>query len=258
MRWTKGSASFATDRLLSSAHPSRCPKKTSRNACFKIQVFITVLTLCGFAVSASALPIFEEPVFFQKPAPLSPQDRQQLKKIASLKTTASVRAVRVELPLLRPAEPGHGQPVGFNVEHDSVLSVMMKSQTQLGQHSYIWRGSIVDDQGGQVTLVVNRRKVTGMIRWGSEIYAVEPLTDGNHALIHIDPSQYPPEYPAGPDDDGAKAPQTGTPSLVVPAVPDLWAGERNLFQDKAMRLAVDEANHSYQNSNIPITLAGFK
>ncbi len=208
-------------------------KKTSGNSCFQIQIFIAIAILSSFAVDSWALPIFEEPVFFQESTSLSTQARKQLEKIALRKTVASVHAVQLDLPLLHIAEPSHGQPVGFNVEHDIALPVMMNSQTKRGSGSYIWRGSIVDDQGGQVTLVVNKRKVSGMIRWGTQIYAVEPLLDGNHALIHIDPSKFPPDHPAKVELGDIKSSKASTQSAINPLMPDLWAGERNLFQNKA-------------------------
>lgn len=206
-------------------------RKTSGNTCF--QIFIAIAILSGFAANSWALPVFEEPVFFQEPVSLSIQASEQLKKITLRKTVESVHAVQVDLPLLRITEPSHGQPVSFNVETDFALPVTMQSQTKRGPNSYIWRGSIVDDQGGQVTLVVNKRKVTGMIRWGTQIYAVEPLVDGNHALIHIDPSKFPPEHPAEAEPSNVKSSKAGTQSAINPLMPDLWAGERNLFQNNA-------------------------
>lgn len=179
-------------------------RKTSGNACF--QIFIAIAILSGFAANSWALPVFDEPVFFQEPVSLSIQASEQLQKIALRKTVENVHAVQVDLPLLRITEPSHGQPVSFNVEPDFTLPVTMQGQTKLGPNSYIWRGSIVDDQGGQVTLVVNKRKVTGMIRWGAQIYAVEPLVDGNHALVHIDQSKFPPDHPVEPANGGINFP----------------------------------------------------
>jgi hypothetical protein len=195
--------------------------KINKNIYRRVQVcFITVALGC-FALNSYALPLYEEPVFFQAQTSLTSQESNQLKKIALRVAVASVHAVHLDLALLKTPRPGHGQPVGFNVEDTLLLPISFDSKTKKGVGKYIWRGSIRNDQSSQVTLVVNKQRVTGMITQGNNIYTIEPLGKGlNHALIRVDQSQFPPE-------GKTKAQATSLNSM------DIFGGERNLFHNQS-------------------------
>lgn len=239
---------------------------------------IAIAVASMFAVSAFAgeRDLFNESALDR--APLSKSAGGLLDKIKARKTTADVRVVKMALPVLADTR----EPVNFNMLPGKDLAVAFDSADTRSANDYTWRGTVMGDQGGDVTLVVKNGNVSGMIRSGSEIYAVEPLGDGNHAVIRVDPSKFPPDHPpeSGTPPKGDKSSEgraatlatTATvvgPVAINPAVIGTLlrkttinvlvaytpkAKTAHADMDGLITLAVDEANQSYIKSKIPITL----
>jgi hypothetical protein len=134
---------------------------------------------------------------------------------------------------------------------------------------------------GTATFVTRNGNVTGMIRIGAEIYAVEPIGNGLHAVTNIDQTRYPPEHPSSFDSRSKK--DMGKDVIAIKAsklllkerVPYWWcrfypaychtpitvivaytpsASAQVTDIGGLIQLAVDEANKSYINSGIYIRL----
>lgn len=239
---------------------------------------LALASLFGASAFAGDRDLFSEPALDR--APMSKSASGFLDKIKARKTSAEVRVVKMALPVLADTR----EPVNFNVLPGKDLSIVFDSADTRSGKNYIWRGTVVGDQGGTATLVVNNGKVTGMIRSGTEIYAVEPLGDGNHAVIRVDPSKFPPDHPPesvkppkGGKSSEAKAPTVSlagpaisvSPGVINPAIigtllkkttinvlvaytPKAKAAHADM--DGLITVAVDEANQSYTRSKVPITL----
>lgn len=241
-------------------------------------IAIALANLFAASAFAGERDLFSEPTLDR--APMSKSASGFLDKIKARKTSAEVRVVKMALPVLADTR----EPVNFNVLPGKDLAIAFDSADTRSGKDYTWRGTVVGDQGGTATLVVNNGKVTGMIRTGTEIYAIEPLGDGNHAVIRVDPGKFPPDHPPesvkppkGGKSSEAKAPTlslagpaiTVSPVAINPAIigtlllkttinvlvaytPKAKAAHADM--DGLITLAVDEANQSYNNSKIPIAL----
>jgi hypothetical protein len=228
----------------------------------------------AFAFAAER-DLFSEPALDR--APLSRSASGYLDQIKARKTTAEVRVVKMTLPVLADTR----DPVNFNIFPGKDLAVQFESAETRSAKDYTWRGTVVGEQSGNATLVVNNGKVSGMIRSGVDIYAIEPLGDGNHALIKIDPAKFPPDHPPesgkapGPSTENRPPtsmvvnPATISPAAINPAIIGSLLRKTEIkvlvaYTPKAkaahadmnglITLAVDEANQSYNNSRIPISL----
>ena len=241
-------------------------------------IAIALASMFGSSAFAGDRDLFSEPALDR--APMAKSASVILDKIKARKTTAEVRVVKMALPVLADTR----EPVNFNVLPGTDLSIAFESADTRSGNDYTWRGAVVGGQGGTATLVVKNGKVTGMIRSGIEIYAVEPLGDGNHAVIRVDPSKFPPDHPpeSGKPPKGGKSSEAKGPALAAAAAlnpaavaainptvigtllkktainvlvaytPKAKAAYADM--DGLITLAVDEANQSYIKSNIPITL----
>jgi hypothetical protein len=63
-----------------------------------------------------------------------------------------------------------------------------------GEKNFIWKGTLPDVPSTAI-IIVRDRNAAGVIRDNLDLYRVEPVTGGIHALIEIDQSKFPPEEP---------------------------------------------------------------
>ncbi len=128
---------------------------------------------------------------------------------------------------------------------------------------------------GQATLIVNNSDVTGTVNDGKDVYRIEPVGGGVHAVVKLDTSRFPPEEPPGfverqataapatppqgyrpmalaPAADSPNADALTTIDIIVGYTPSAQAQVTNIVT--TIQLAVAEANQSYVNSNINLRL----
>ncbi|HEY0661233.1 MAG TPA: M12 family metallo-peptidase [Lysobacter sp.] len=120
-------------------------------------------------------------------------------------------------------------------------------------------------------LVRRGNGVTGNIRMDGKLFRIQPLPDGNHAVVEVDESRRPPDHPPS---SGMLQQIRHEPSRVVSAMtePGATANIRVMVvatnqaiaayegdMSALVELAVAESNQGYANSNIGITmeLAGY-
>lgn len=142
----------------------------------------------------------------------------------------------------------------------------------------VWEGVLTDlaktgtlptdiafDPMNSVTLVNNKGRVTGTIRVDGALFRIRPLKGGGHVVIEVDEKAAPPDHPAG---------------VSIPTGPLARIAGRNTTNDLAkshtvirvmsvatnsaisasgdigglVNLAIAEANQSYTNSGVLITL----
>ena len=54
-------------------------------------------------------------------------------------------------------------------------------------------GQLKPQDSGEFSLVLNSATVTGTVQLGRRVFKIEPLGNGRHRLIEIDPKQSPQE-----------------------------------------------------------------
>jgi hypothetical protein len=110
-------------------------------------------------------------------------------------------------------------------------------------------------------LVVKGGNVTGSATIANELYAIEPLGSGLHAIILKDLGKFPPEHPPSFEkleplkkslEEPRELPAGGDSGNIIRVLVAYTAAVESAHIDPAsfVRLAVDEANTSYQNSQI--------
>ena len=153
----------------------------------------------------------------------------------------------------------------------------IQSQTRDGM--LIWEGVLTDfaklgkkgeiafDPMNSVTLVNDQGRITGTIRVDGRLFKVRPLRAGGNVVIEVDESRMPVDHPAGahmPDGPLAAALANGeldshgrakaNTVIRVMSVATQSAISASGGITALINLAITEANQSYANSGISITL----
>ncbi|UTY57400.1 M12 family metallo-peptidase [Massilia sp. erpn] len=185
---------------------------------------------------------------------------QHLSKIQGRATTKEVTLIRLnaaafQASSLRMAMPG-SKPLDFN-------------KTQLETRSpteATWYGKLSGIPGTAI-LVIRDGNVTGSVRDNGNLYSIEPLGQGVHALIKVDQSKFPEDEPPSfrekqsqnpaPLPEAKQSASQADGPTVINVLVAYTAAARSAVGDIAatIDLAVAEANQSYINSNINIRLA---
>lgn len=170
-------------------------------------------------------------------------------------TLIRLNAAALQASSLRMAMPG-SKPLDFN-------------KTQLETRSpndATWYGKLSGIPGTAI-LVIRDGNVTGSVRDNGNLYSIEPLGQGMHALIKIDQSKFPEDEPPSFREKGSQAPaplpktqpsasQADGPvgiNVLVAYTPSARTSVGDI--NATIELAVAEANQSYINSNVNIRLA---
>jgi len=229
---------------------------------------LVLVVACGQNRSGQKSPAstgFQHPELFTK-ASTGPDTGDQpsgvgaqLDKLKLQPQTATVERVNLSATALREAG------VHVTLPNGRQLDLVRTSSEQRGAGDFTWFGSAAAAE--QATLVVNGDEVTGMIRQGNDLYRVEPLAGKNHALIQLNPARFPPDHPpsfAKTEADALKTVPQITPfaaradgpvgiDVLVGYTPAVRAAVSDI--GSTVRLALDEANQSYRNSNVSIRLS---
>jgi hypothetical protein len=116
------------------------------------------------------------------------------------------------------------------------------------------------------TLVVHNGNITGSVQDQGTLYRIEPVGNGVHALIKVDPARFPPEHPTSFQQLERRGDIRVPSTLRDTANADVLVGidvlvaytpaARNAVADinATIQLAMVEANQSYVNSGIRIKL----
>jgi hypothetical protein len=87
--------------------------------------------------------------------------------------------------------------LNLNFSADKVFAAVATKIDQRNENEFTWYGSVPGTPSA-VTLVVKGDNVTGSATIANEqLYAIEPLGSGLHAIIRKDPAKFPPEHPPG-------------------------------------------------------------
>ena len=118
---------------------------------------------------------------------MSPAQTQRINQINQRPTTESVTLVRVDADTLksdsiRTSLPGGAKTLSFSKSNIEMRSV----------NDFTWFGTLSGVPGNAI-FVVHDGDITGTIRDDSNLYSVEPVGNGVHALIKVDQSRFPPD-----------------------------------------------------------------
>ena len=154
---------------------------------YRRTMILMILFFVGCAVSAG-YPDFFAP-FKDGEAALDSSQRQILDKLRSHKSHELVALVKIN-------ESAVGQlSVNFNLTADKQFraSHMTTEQSGIGGR-LTWKGNL-DEGAGSVLLTKRDQNLTGTISTRDAVYQVRPLGSGVHALVRLNPAEFPPDHP---------------------------------------------------------------
>ena len=191
---------------------------------------------------------------------VKPAQTQRIDQIKQRPTTQSVTLMRIDVNALS------GNSTRMTLSDAKTLNFDKSNVETRNATDYTWFGSLSGVQG-KATLVVHDGNITGTIRDNGNLYRVESVGNGVHAVIKVDESRFPPDHPpsfkkmekhsgiglapiAEFDAKSSDGP-VGIDVLVA-----YTAAARTSVSDIAatIQLAVAEANQSYKNSGVNIKL----
>jgi len=224
--------------------------------------------------ASAQIPQLFEPLAATAAADINPQQAQALSRIRARPTTGSVTLMRVNAAALT------SRDISVKLAADTQIPVRY-DQSEIVGRMLVWKGA-VPNVPGQATFVVEDGNITGTVDNNGQIYRVEPIGSGVHAVIKLDSSRLPPDHPPSFADKERIAPSsaptpsssprkklggassrlgdTRAPSTAPTVIDVLVAYTRDASGAVAninslIALAVAEANQSYVNSQIGIRLS---
>ena len=231
-----------------------------RTGVLRAALLISVLFLCG--ANAMAQPGPRElfiPVPQAQLSAAAPDQSQRVSLLRQRPTTKSLDLVRIDLGALQ------GDSAKLTLPSSRTLTFSKQSVEATGGTNFIWHGTL-SEVPGTATLVVRNGNTTGTVQDGQDLYHIEPVGGGVHALIKIDPSKFPPEHPPSFEsiehERRGELPVLGTPAdqhdgpVGIDVLVAYTASAKSSVSDidATIELAVAEANQSYVNSEINIKL----
>ena len=265
------------------AHSFRIKKQT-----FVVfyRVKILVKFLCCAAISSSLYAAENSEVFVViPPSQVGDQNPSQARRVSQIKsrdTTNSVTLVRPNIEALIQGGPRISLPNSATVMKFGNGKIDLKAPDD--SKNFTWSGVApnlggVEGRAGQATLIVHDGNVTGTIRENGDLYRVEPVGNGVHALIKVKQSAFPPEHPPSFHDLEKKKEEGNIPlngkdkngSLNGTSPFDVVADSTLVDIDvlvaytpsargevgdigSTIKLAVEETNQSYRNSTVKIRM----
>jgi hypothetical protein len=233
-----------------------------------------VESLRGLALSLCAGLLFAAAAAFAQSPPPALFTRLQTRDAGDSAQNAVVEKIRArpstgQVTLMR-INPAALDAPSLTMDLGDVQASVTRSRAEpIGNGARAWHGSL-PDVPGEATLIVRDGNITGTVRRDGEIYRIESVGGGTHAVVKVDVSRLPPEHPpsfiekerqavppapapSSPRSDAGPAGDAPTGIDVLVAYTPSAAGAVTNIQD-TIALAVAEANQSYINSQINLKL----
>ena len=192
----------------------------------------------------------------------TPDQSQRINQLRQQPTTKSLQLVRVDVAALQ------GDNTSLTIPSQQTLTFSKQSVETMSGANFIWHGKL-SNVPGTATLVVHNGNITGTVQDDHDLYRIEPVGGGVHAIINIDSSKFPPDHPPSfenkereqrdlRDNLGLQGPPANVRDspvgidVLVAYTPSAKGSVSDI--DATIQLAVAEANQSYANSGVNIKL----
>jgi hypothetical protein len=201
---------------------------------------------------------------------LLPAQSKRINQIKKRSTTKAVTVTRAQVEALK------GEITRITLPQSKTLIFSRRSVEVSSANQFTWTGGLANtgsqagslpDSGNQATLVVNDGNITGTIWDEGDLYRVEPVGNGLHAIIKVDPSRFPPEHPPSFEKNQKRAPPPQSTrdrghvatadapvgiDVLVAYTPSAESAVGDI--NATIKVALAEANQSYKNSGVNIKL----
>jgi hypothetical protein len=155
--------------------------------CVSMRWLVAVILALGMSVTAQAVQLFV-PVPEPRATAMRPEQNQVIEHLQHLQTTKSFNLVRINLAALK-------QPtVELNLRSDVRSTAIKRKIDKRSKTQFTWYGQLTDVPGDAI-LVVHGDAVEGTIRRGTDLYKIQSVGAGLHAVIQVDESKFPREEP---------------------------------------------------------------
>ncbi|MCH1930963.1 M12 family metallo-peptidase [Shewanella sp. A25] len=137
-------------------------------------------------VFAQEVDVFK-PIKLEQSADMPPLQLKRFDQIKLRPTTVSVNLVNVDANALK------ADSVRLSLSEAKSLTFTKNSIETRSANDFTWFGSIAGI-AGEATIVNHGGHLTGTIRDGLDLYRIESLGEGVHAIIKVDASKFPPDH----------------------------------------------------------------
>jgi hypothetical protein len=225
--------------------------------------FLTIWVICSTspAWAQSDAPALFSPLLNNTIRDETPAQAQKLNQIRSRPTTEDVVSLlRLNLAALQSKRALLSMPNG------AALTFSRQSFDAADRQNFTWSGSLPGVKG-DATIVVHNGNATGTVRSDENLYRIEPVGNGVHALVKVNEGRFPPEHPpsfqelekrgdVGPILPSSNRADRKTGPTQINVLVGYTPKAANAVSDiiATITLAVAEANTSYRNSGVNINL----
>ncbi|MDM8537498.1 M12 family metallo-peptidase, partial [Desulfobacterales bacterium HSG17] len=194
-------------------------------------------------------------VFSGEDSALSEKQNELLNNFNSQDTTMESKIIGVNFNLLKTADVLY-----LNLFQNSEYMTFRTRIEERGDSDFTWYGDIDDGEFGNAIFVVHNDSLTGIVNAKDNLYVIKSIGDGKHVIIRQDTSKFPPDSHLAENivskDKRTIDSRSGNDNSVITVLVAYTEATAQASDNisSLIRLAVDEANQSYRNSNISLRL----
>lgn len=129
------------------------------------------------------------PLLWRTVTTVSPSDQPSLQKKSAILREREIAFDELLVKILKDAAARPLQPIAVELFDAGRYELdVVSTLARINDTSFI-RGQLKPSDSGEFSLVLNGATVTGTLQLGRRIFKIEPLGNGRHRLIEIDPEQ---------------------------------------------------------------------
>lgn len=166
-----------------------CMKSRRRSLVAKLALVLFFLTsILNASIADADSPNLITPLPGTGLSVMSTEQKQHVDLIKKRPTTASVSLIKIDINALQ------GERMRMALSLDKTLNLSDGKIERKSEKDFTWVGSL-SEVPGRAVMVVHGENLTGVIWEGRDLYQIEPIEKGVHALIKVDRSRHPPDHP---------------------------------------------------------------
>jgi hypothetical protein len=124
---------------------------------------------------------------------VTPSDQASLQKKAAILRERDIAFDELLVKTLKDAAARPLPPIAVELFDAGRYELDVISTLARNNDTSFVRGQLKPQDSGEFSLVLNSATVTGTVQLGRRVFKIEPLGNGRHRLIEIDPKQSPQE-----------------------------------------------------------------
>jgi hypothetical protein len=133
------------------------------------------------------------PLLWRTVPTVSPSDQPSLQKKAAILRERDIAFDELLVKTLKDAAARPLPPIAVELFDAGRYELDVISTLARNNDTSFVRGQLKPQDSGEFSLVLNGATVTGTVQLGRRVFKIEPLGNGRHRLIEIDPEQSPQE-----------------------------------------------------------------